>query len=88
MGYVHIGYKPKNELIAEYYLEPATKDVCEKVAGESSIGTWTDISTMKPGIAKKLAPHVIISKLPILLICLKPATCLKFFLQLLGIFLE
>jgi len=32
--------------------------LCEYIAGESSIGTWTKISTMNPKIAKTLKPHI------------------------------
>ena len=57
MGYVQLDYKPvKNDLVCEFYIEPArgyTKEnAAESVASESSVGTWTDIVTMKPGIMK------------------------------------
>ncbi len=61
MGYIDLKYEPgKDEFIAEYYLEPnkiSIEKACEHLAGESSIGTWTDVKTMKPRIAK-LKPHV------------------------------
>lgn len=61
-GYIDIKYKPsKKDLVATYRLEPAGisfEEACENIAAESSIGTWTDICTMKPEIAKRLAPHV------------------------------
>ena len=55
-------YKPKsNDLIVEYYVEPIKGEtmerMCEYLAGESSIGTWTKIKTMNPSIARKLKPH-------------------------------
>lgn len=53
-------FKPKNEIIAEFYAEPDKKkfeEVIEAVAKESSIGTWTSIKTMTPQ-AKKLAPTI------------------------------
>lgn len=60
--YVDLKYKPgKDELVAEYYVEPNNIRLikaAEHIAAESSIGTWTDISTMSPKIAKKLKPHV------------------------------
>jgi ribulose-bisphosphate carboxylase large chain len=61
--YINLNYKPlPTELICEYYLEPNEKFSIEKVAGfiagESSIGTWTDIATMNPTIAAKLRPTV------------------------------
>ncbi len=62
LEYVDEKYKPKSsELIAYYRLEPngiSFKEAAENVAAESSIGTWTSISTMKPSIAKRLKPHV------------------------------
>lgn len=63
LNYIDLKYIPSpDELIAEYYMEPAAgisfKKACEHIAGESSIGTWTDISTLSPLIAKKLKPHV------------------------------
>lgn len=63
LEYIDKRYKPdnKNDLIAEYYVEPNNIDLekaSEHIAGESSIGTWTDISTMSPKIAEELKPHV------------------------------
>lgn len=62
-GYLKPGYYPqKNDLLVEFYLEPAKglslSEAAQRVAAESSVGTWTDIATMKPSIAKKLKPHV------------------------------
>ena len=62
LEYIDRKYKPnKNELIAEYSLEPDNISM-EKAAGyiaaESSIGTWTDLSTMNERIANTLKPHV------------------------------
>lgn len=60
--YIDYNYKPgKDELVAEYYVEAkgiTLEKASEHIAGESSIGTWTTISTMSPKIAKKLKPHV------------------------------
>jgi ribulose-bisphosphate carboxylase large chain len=55
-------YKPKStDLVVEYRVKPikgiSLERICELLAGESSIGTWTKISTMNPTIAKKLKPH-------------------------------
>lgn len=62
LNYVNLGYKPSSDdLIAEFYVEPnkvSIHEAAENLAAESSIGTWTDIWTMKPEIAKKLKPHV------------------------------
>ncbi len=62
LEYIDTKYKPRNELICEYYLEPSKgislNEACEHIAAESSIGTWTDIVTMNKRIATKLKPHV------------------------------
>ncbi len=63
LEYLDLKYKPKNdELVTEYYVEPhesvSIEKVSEQLAAESSIGTWTDISTMNPDIAKRLKPTV------------------------------
>lgn len=63
LNYINLKYKPKNtELLTEYYVDPAkgyTLDYCaEQIAAESSIGTWTTISTMNKRIATRLKPHV------------------------------
>ncbi len=62
MHYINRKYKPKSsELVCEYYVEPnriSLEKVAEHIAGESSIGTWTNVSTMKQNIAKKLKPTV------------------------------
>ncbi|MBT4376393.1 type III ribulose-bisphosphate carboxylase [archaeon] len=56
-------YKPKKtDLICQYRIVPDRKYSFEEIAsitaGESSVGTWTDVKTMNPKIAKKLAPKV------------------------------
>jgi ribulose-bisphosphate carboxylase large chain len=62
LEYINLKYKPSSDdLVAEYYVEPnkvSIHEAAENLAAESSIGTWTDIWTMKPDIAKKLKPHV------------------------------
>ncbi len=63
LNYIDRKYKPKDDdLVCEFRVEPARglsiEEVCEKIAGESSIDTWTEISTMNPVMAKKLKPHV------------------------------
>lgn len=63
LEFVDIGYKPKStDVLVEYYAKPKKgmklAKLCEYIAGESSIGTWTKIKTMNPTIAKKLKPHV------------------------------
>ena len=60
MDYLEIGYEPKdNELLScmvvkSENLEKAANDI----AGESSIGTWTELKTMKKEIYDKLRPKV------------------------------
>ncbi len=63
LEFVDLKYKPKKtDLVVEYHAHPAKgislAQLCEYIAGESSIGTWTTISTMNPTIARKLKPHV------------------------------
>lgn len=62
LEYIDLKYKPTNkDLLCEFYIEPnniSIEKAAEHIAGESSIGTWTDLSTMKPEIAKRLKPHV------------------------------
>jgi len=62
LEYIDLRYRPiKDDLVCEYYLEPnriSFEKACEHIAGESSIGTWTAISTMNPRIARKLKPKV------------------------------
>ena len=62
--YIDPGYKPtKRDLVCEYHIEPAQgvgfEDACTHMAGESSIDTWSDISTLSPQLAGELKPHVI-----------------------------
>lgn len=62
LNYVDLNYKPNDkDLIAMYYVEKAPEcknleQACEEIAKESSIGTWTDISTMSTDIANRLRP--------------------------------
>jgi ribulose-bisphosphate carboxylase large chain len=61
--FLDLSYKPKRtDVICQYKIIPSKglglKKVAEDVAGESSIGTWTDISTMNNNIAKKLSPRI------------------------------
>jgi len=60
--YIDLKHRPgSKDLIAEYYVEPNRMDlvkVANHLAAESSIGTWTTISTMSPDISRKLKPSV------------------------------
>jgi len=63
LKYIDLKYKPKSsDLICEYYMEPGKNITFEAAANacalESSIGTWTEISTLSPKLAKKLKPSV------------------------------
>lgn len=64
VDYVNLNYEPNHDdLIAMYYVEksPECKNLehaSEEIAKESSIGTWTDISTMSAEIAQQLKPSV------------------------------
>lgn len=62
-NFIDLKYKPKKtDVICQYRFTPAGRysfrDVASIIAGESSVGTWTDVKTMNPGIGKKLAPKV------------------------------
>jgi ribulose-bisphosphate carboxylase large chain len=52
--FIDLYYKPKDDIVCDFRIEPAKgvtiKKAAEMVAGESSVGTWTDVSTMKPRI--------------------------------------
>ena len=62
-GFINLKYKPKKtDVVLQYKITPAKgynlRKAAEMVAGESSIGTWTEVSTMKPRITKQLAPKI------------------------------
>ena len=52
LDFVDSNYKPKeNDLICTFYLEPegiSLKEAAGAIAAESSVGTWTELSTEKP----------------------------------------
>ena len=57
MSYVQLKYRPdESDLVCAFYVDPAkgctVRKAAEHVASESSIGTWTDVATMKPRIRK------------------------------------
>lgn len=62
LDYINRRYRPtKNDLVVEYYLEPNRvkfEKVANAIAGESSIGTWTDVVTMDQKIAERLKPTI------------------------------
>ena len=57
--YVNLNYKPKkDDLICEFYFEPNKEDykrAAGAIAAESSIGTWTFLTTTKPYMLKLAA---------------------------------
>lgn len=62
MGYLDLDYSPgRDEIVCKFYVEPAEgvkmEYVLEQLAAESSVGTWTELTTMKPAIQKRLAAH-------------------------------
>jgi len=62
LEYINLRYKPsKNDVVVEYYAEPnkiSLEEAAENIAAESSIGTWTDVTTMSKDIAERLRPSV------------------------------
>lgn len=62
LEYINTRYKPSSDdVVVEYYIEPngmSIEQAAENLAAESSIGTWTDISTMNERVSKKLRPWV------------------------------
>lgn len=63
MEYLDLGYEPTdNDLVTVYRIEPADgkrfDEAAQALAGESSIGTWTDVATMIPEVGEKLRPHI------------------------------
>jgi ribulose-bisphosphate carboxylase large chain len=62
-SFIDLKYRPKNtDVICEYMVIPAKgfkfEEVASMTAGESSVGTWTDVGTMNPKIGKTLTPRV------------------------------
>ena len=62
-SFINLKYKPKKtDLICQFKVTPAKgfdfRDVASMVAGESSVGTWTEVQTMNKKIGKTLTPYV------------------------------
>ncbi len=61
LDFIDLTYKPKEtDLICIFYVEPegiSLKEAAGGVAAESSVGTWTELTTEKPYV-KRLAAHV------------------------------
>ncbi len=63
MTYIDLSYEPKDsDLLVWFYAEPPEgKDmlyVADRIAEESSIGTWTELKTLLPDIWEKLRARV------------------------------
>ncbi len=63
MTYIDLNYTPEDsDILLQFYAEPpAGKDmecVADKIAEESSIGTWTTLKTLLPDIWEKLRARV------------------------------
>ena len=62
-SFLDLKYKPKKtDLICQFKITPARgysfKEVCSITAGESSVGTWTELTTVNKKTQKKIAPKV------------------------------
>jgi ribulose-bisphosphate carboxylase large chain len=61
LDFVDLTYQPKEtDLICTFKVQPediSLKEAAGAIAAESSIGTWTELSTMHPYV-EKLAAHV------------------------------
>lgn len=61
VDFVDLSYVPKaSDLICDFYVEPegiSLKEAAGGVAAESSVGTWTELTTLKPYV-EDLAAHV------------------------------
>ena len=60
VDYVDLEYEPlETDVVCEFYVEPEgvnMKEAAGGVAAESSVGTWTELTTVKPYV-EKLAAH-------------------------------
>jgi ribulose-bisphosphate carboxylase large chain len=61
LDFIDLQYKPKeSDLVCTFFVEPegiSLEEAAGGVAAESSVGTWTELSTEKPYV-RKLAAHV------------------------------
>ncbi|MBY9003732.1 MAG: type III ribulose-bisphosphate carboxylase [Candidatus Lokiarchaeota archaeon] len=64
VDYINLNYEPsEKDLVVMYYVEKSDEcksleSASEEIAKESSIGTWTEISTLSSDIAIRLKPSV------------------------------
>ena len=62
-SFVNTLYRPKKtDVVLQFKVFPSKgfslREAASMVAGESSVGTWTEVKTMKPEIGKVLSPKV------------------------------
>lgn len=62
-GYVDLGYSPDDDdLVCMFRVEPAEgislREAAVQMTAESSIGTWTDVCTMKESVLTRLKPTI------------------------------
>jgi len=62
-SFINLKYKPKKtDVICQYKITPAKgytlREVCSITAGESSVGTWTDLKTVNKKTQSKISPKV------------------------------
>ncbi|MCK5603504.1 type III ribulose-bisphosphate carboxylase [Candidatus Pacearchaeota archaeon] len=62
-SFIDLKYKPKKtDVICQFKIHPAKgftlREVASMTAGESSVGTWTEVETMNEDIGKTLTPKV------------------------------
>lgn len=62
-SFINLKYKPSStDLICQFKITPSKgydfREVCSITAGESSVGTWTDISTVNKKTQQRITPKV------------------------------
>jgi ribulose-bisphosphate carboxylase large chain len=62
-SFIDLKYKPKKtDVVCQFKITPAKgysfREVCSITAGESSVGTWTDLTTVNKQTQKKITPKV------------------------------
>ena len=62
-SFIDLKYQPKKtDVVCQFKITPAKgytfREVCSITAGESSVGTWTDIKTVNKKTQKKITPRV------------------------------
>jgi ribulose-bisphosphate carboxylase large chain len=62
-SFIDLKYKPKpTDVICQFKITPAKgytfREVCSITAGESSVGTWTEVKTINKRTQKKITPKV------------------------------